>query len=82
MVKVMDGQMNIFDQPREKKKPCEYGFTRYIGQKVRLHSGEVGTVVCIDSYYTTVKTDKGLLCGTPTTMGPVNREEYYERAFN
>ena len=78
MAKITKGQMNIFDQPKEKRKPCEYMFSRYIGQKVLLRSGEEGTVVSIDSYYTTVKTAGGLRVGTPTTIAPVNKEDYFK----
>ena len=78
MAKVMKGQMNIFDQPKENRKPCEYMFYRYIGQKVLLRSGVEGIVVGIDSYYTTVKTAGGLRVGTPTTTAPVDKEDYFK----
>lgn len=79
----MKGQLSLFDIPSEKgkKKPYEYGFKRYIGQKVHISISEgdfIGEVVKIEPYYTEIKI-KGyphILAGTPTTFGPVNKNEW------
>ena len=67
----MKGQYSIFDINPE-KRPCEYSFRRYIGQKVVFteyssrHKGEVGEIVEIFPYYTHIKMSDGqILVGTP-----------------
>ena len=74
MVGRIDGQISIFDFRRtnEKLKPCEYGFVRYIGQKVWLN-GEIKTIAEIEPYY---KITADGLVGTPSTIYPVKEEEY------
>ena len=67
----MDGQYTVWDIVGE-KKPCDYRFQRYIGQKVKFwRNGIVGTVAGIEPYYTKVRTRYGILAGTPTTICPV-----------
>lgn len=74
------GQMTIFDIPKEqnKRRPCEYSFQRYIGQRVRLYSsieGIVrGTIVEVKSYYTIIKSNCKLYAGTPTNTAPDTEE--------
>ena len=72
----MKGQYSIFDY-HPKKRPCEYGFQRYIGQKVRFNQscgdGGVHTITEIEKYYTIM--DDGMWVGTPTTIHPVRGEE-------
>lgn len=73
----MTGQMSIFDlRPEgEKKRPCEYSFQRYIGQRVSLSCGITGKIVVIGQYYTEVKGDDGVIyAGSPTTMAPEGSE--------
>lgn len=69
------GQLTIFDIPEDahKRKPCEYSFKRYVGQRVRLNITEgivSGTIVEIEKYYTIVKANGRLLVGTPTNTSP------------
>lgn len=81
----MKGQLSLFDIPqeKEKRKPCEYGFKRYLGQKVHISISDgdfIGEVIKIEPYYTLIKI-KGyphILVGTPTTFGPVNKAEWEE----
>lgn len=79
----MEGQLSLFDLPREKgkRKPCEYSFKRYIGQKVKIHITEgeyIGEVTKIEPYYTHIRVPgyPHILAGTPTTCGPVNKEKW------
>lgn len=67
------GQYTIFDihQRESKRKPCEYSFERYIGQKVFCR-GQVCEIIEIEKYYTILSGD---MVGTPTTIYPVNEEE-------
>ena len=78
---MINGQYTIFDIREEGKprRPCEYSFERYIGQRVRLpdaydrKTGQItcvhGKIVEIEKYYTTVRaTDGQMYVGTPTTM--------------
>lgn len=68
----MDGQYTVWDIPSAERKPSEYSFPRYMGQKVRFwRDGIVGTIICIEPYYTQVKTKYGILAGTPTTIAPM-----------
>lgn len=80
---MIPGQMTIFDMvPRKERRPCDYRFKRYIGQRVRFYRwpGEwsgVYRITAIFPYYTYVKNWKGEeLVGTPTTIGPVDKSEY------
>jgi len=75
----MNGQLSLFDiqTGNEKRKPYEYDFFRYIGQKVELwREGKVGIITKIEPYYTDVLVDDEEFIGTPTTICPVNKEEY------
>ena len=71
------GQLSMFDIlcPEEKRKPCEYKFQRYIGQRVRSKSkygaDYVGTITGIGPYYTDILTDDGReIVGTPYDVWP------------
>ena len=47
------GQISVFDLPKEKPRPCDYGFQRYLGQKVRRwRTGEIREIIAIGPYYT------------------------------
>lgn len=66
-----------------KRKPYEYSFRRYIGQKVRDRHGE-HVIKKIESFYTEYE-DR--MVGTPHDMHPVNDSEYLnsltvEREYN
>lgn len=77
----MRGQYSIFDIQPERKRPCDYPFKRYIGQKVVLYvtSGVYkGVVEEIETYYTVVKCKGCHMVGTPSTMAPADKEEYDE----
>ncbi len=70
----MKDQMNLFDykKPGHKSKPYDYSFNRYIGQKVKFWiTGEVGKIIEIGPYYTSVLCDHVVMAGTPTTICPV-----------
>ena len=70
----MNGQLSIFDlnNDNNERKPCDYRFKRYIGQKVRFwRENEEGTITDIFPYYTYVKTSEGIKVGTPTTIAPL-----------
>lgn len=72
------GQLTIFDIPEDahKRRPCEYDFKRFVGQRVRLYlygtvKGFVrGTIVEIEKYYTIIKANGKLYAGTPTNTAP------------
>lgn len=71
------GQLSMFDilGPEEKRKPCEYKFQRYIGQRVRSKSkygaDYVGTITGIGPYYTDILTDDGReIVWTPYDVWP------------
>lgn len=72
-MKPASGQISIFTGAVENRRPCDYGFDRYIGQKVQFISGITGTVTEIHDYYTFCETDQGEMVGTPTTISPVER---------
>ena len=75
----MYGQLSLFDiqTGKGKRKPCEYDFLRYIGQKVELwRLGKVGVITKIEPYYTYVLADGEEFVGTPTTICPVDKKEY------
>lgn len=62
----MEGQLTIYDLPKDKLRPCDYKFQRYIGQPVGFwRTGKCGVIVEIQKYYTMVLTDEGVLVGTP-----------------
>lgn len=78
---MLNGQLTIFDNPDNKKRPCEYSFRRYIGQEVVFITGweklkgmkpkAYGRIIRIEPYYTFVKTTGGKeLVGTPGTIYP------------
>lgn len=71
----MLGQYSLFDNaPLLKRKPCEYSFHRYIGQKVSSF-GKTHTIVDIDAYYTFFEDRTG---GTPHDTFPVDPKEGLE----
>ena len=63
----MDGQLSLFDVEK-KKRPCQYSFQRYIGQKVIVQDGVIGKIVKIEPYYTLVAADGKIWALTPTTI--------------
>ena len=66
------GQYDLFgNRPEVKRRPCEYSFTRYIGQKVRDRHGK-HTIAEIEPYYTIY--NDGTI-GTPHDMEPVDKGE-------
>lgn len=75
----MNGQLSIFDLPKEKPRPCDYRWQRYIGQKVGLCCGVTGKITQIEPYYTIIlaRDTDGVMrefAGTPTTCWPVEEE--------
>lgn len=82
----MKGQLSLYDIG-DARRPCDYHFVRYIGQRVRffsafggLHDGEEGSITDIGSYYTYIKTDNGEnLIATPTTIFPIDPREKTSR---
>ena len=71
----MDGQMNIAQvMAPKKRRPCEYSFIRYIGQKVSTLHGQK-TIAVIEPYYT-IFTDG--MVGTPHDIKPIDE---YENRF-
>ena len=81
----MNGQLSIYDLPKEKPRPCDYKFQRYIGQSVVFYeisnkqNGAVGKIIDIQPYYTIVKTKNGELVGTPYSIKPFESEVHHER---
>lgn len=78
-----EGQLSIFDiqNPQQRRRPCDYGFKRYLGQKVHISISEgdfIGEVIKIEPYYTHIQVSgyPHILAGTPTTFGPVNKDEW------
>lgn len=81
----IEGQINAFDFLKtERKRPCEYDFVRYKGQRVcvffrtrYIH----GTITTFDDYYTEIRDDDGKeWIGTPTNTIPEERwREKYDR---
>lgn len=70
----MNGQLSIFDiRPAEQaKRPCDYSFKRYIGQKVcASFDNKVHTIAEIEPYYTI--TSDGMV-GTPSTIWPAEEQ--------
>lgn len=52
-MEVLNGQLTMFDTPEDRKRPCDYSFRRYIGQKVRRwRTGEILRITEIKPYYT------------------------------
>lgn len=71
----MEGQYSLFDNaPIRKRKPGEYSFHRYIGQKVSSF-GKTHTIVDIDTYYTFFEDRTG---GTPHDTLPIDPKEVLE----
>lgn len=71
----MNGQLSIFDA-KEKTRPCDYRFKRYIGQMVKFHDGKVGRITEIHMYYTYIKIKSGkILVGTPHDIIPVQEAD-------
>lgn len=67
----MQGQYTIEGlAPRKKRRPCEYSFPRYIGQRVRDNGEHI--IAEIKPYYT-IYTDG--MVGTPHSMVPADPEE-------
>lgn len=77
----MVGQYTIWDiHDGPKRKPCEYSFPRYIGQKVVFwRDGLQGVITEIGPYYTTVKVGREEYAGTPTTIAPVKEDEWTDK---
>ena len=76
----MDGQYTIWDIPGSTRKPCEYSFPRYIGQKVVFwRDGLQGVITEIGPYYTTVRVGREEYAGTPTTIAPVKEGEWTDK---
>lgn len=73
----MKGQLTIYYIPKDKPRPCDYKFQRYIGQKVKFvgkyscHKDWTGHIVEIFPYYTYVQTAQGVLVGTPYDLQPL-----------
>lgn len=67
----IQGQLNVLDfMERERTRPCDYEFFRYIGQRVCLaisRRGWIhGAVTAFDDYYTEIRADDGYhYAGTP-----------------
>lgn len=75
-----DGQMNLWDcmsanKPEGKRKPYEYDFNRYVGQKVWVFdergNRKEGTVTKIEHYYTIVNVYGESLTCTTHNLAPV-----------
>lgn len=78
------GQMSLFDlqQPEQKKKPCEYSFQRYIGQRVyNWRFNHYGRIYEIMGYYTLYIVEQGRSgknyrqYGTPYELRPAREDE-------
>ena len=65
-------QLNLFDY-QGKQRPCDYGWNRYIGQRVKILE-TTGIIVDFGPYYTHIKTADGFLVGTPTTCSPIKEK--------
>ena len=75
-----DGQMNLWDcmsvnKPDEKRKPYEYSFNRYVGQKVWVFDDrgnrKEGTVTKVEHYYTIVDCFGETFSCTTLNIAPV-----------
>lgn len=79
MPKEIKGQMSLFDfiDKPKKRRPCDYRFKRYIGQKVRFRDRKgIYRITDIFPYYTYIINWKGEeLVGTPYDIWPVDRSE-------
>ncbi len=65
------GQISVFDM--QTGRPCNYSFTRYIGQKVRRwRTGEISRITEIFPYYTYL--EDGTV-GTPYDICEVKEDE-------
>lgn len=78
MSEQIKGQLSLFDiqEPGHERRPCEYSFQRYIGQRVRSKSKYgvqyVGVITGIGPYYTDILTDNGCqIAGTPYDVEPL-----------
>lgn len=78
MRKQMEGQLSIFDihLAGRDRKPCEYSFQRFIGQRVMwgyyMTDKKPGNIIEIEPYYTIIRTDNGeILVGTPQSVKPM-----------
>lgn len=61
-----NGQLTMFDTPEGRRRPCDYSFRRYIGQKVkRWRTGKICRITGIKPYYTYL--DDGSVA-TPTDL--------------
>ena len=71
----MNGQYTLDGlAPVKKRRPCEYSFSRYIGQIVRDHRG-VLRIKEIEPFYTIFDDNT---CGSPHDLSPVDPDEYNE----
>ena len=69
----MDGQMNLAQFTWiTKRRPCEYSFFRYVGQRVSTLHHEIKTIAEIEPYYT-IFTDRTV--GTPYDTIPIDSVE-------
>lgn len=81
----IEGQMNALDfMKRERRRPCDYTFFRYIGQRVCIYIYPEwinGTVVGLDKYYTEIRPDGGggTIVGTPYNTTTEERWRKLER---
>ncbi len=71
----MNKQTTIFDLNfnNPNKRPCEYSFQRYIGQKVRISVTEgklEGKIKGIEPYYTIISVKGREYAGTPYNTYP------------
>ena len=70
----LKGQYSIFGLLYTKRRPAQYSFPRYLGQKV-ICRGEEHTITGIDKYYTFFEDNTG---GTPHDTVPADKKEYIE----
>lgn len=72
------GQISMYDAmaENENRKPCEYRFHRFIGQRIRFwREGIEATISEIKPYYTYCLTDNGeILVGTPYDISPMEEK--------
>lgn len=79
----MEGQLSLFDffdnVQSQKRRPCDYKFKRYVGQRVNIMIGAYrgqaarnGVIKeIIDSYYTLVSVGNKEFIGTPYNLSEV-----------
>lgn len=85
MSKELEGQLTIFDirGTHDFRRPCDYRFQRYIGQRVKFTGkyvrsrGRIGKVVRIEPYYTelVMEDNHETLIGTPHDLDEVRDEQ-------